>query len=63
MERHVKEPIFTVYHTEQGIELHAQCDRYPNKQILCVFASYELAQEYGGFAARRRQLNFKNALA
>jgi len=52
--------VFTVYHTKQGVELHAQCDRFPNRTILGVFTSYEVAHEYGSFAAHQRGIDFRD---
>lgn len=52
--------IFTVYHTNYGIELHDRCDRFPNRLILGVFKSYEIAQAYGAIAANKRGVDFRN---
>ncbi|MBL1174939.1 MAG: hypothetical protein FWK01_07405 [Pantanalinema sp. GBBB05] len=52
----IQQPIFTVYLTSQGIELHPGCEDYPYRQALHSCKSFELAYEFAQMAAACRNL-------
>ncbi|MGI0486676.1 hypothetical protein ACN4EK_14650 [Pantanalinema rosaneae CENA516] len=56
MQASVHQPIFTVYLTSQGIELHPGCEDYPYRQALHSCKSFELAYEFAQMAAACRNL-------
>lgn len=56
MQTFIQQPMFTVYLTSQGIELHPGCEDYPYRQALHSCRSFELAYEFAQMAATCRNL-------
>ena len=53
-------PFFTVYLSQQGIELRTGCEDYPNFHVLHTSKSYESAEHFAQTAARHRNLPLKS---
>ena len=43
--------MFTVYKTDEGVELHPGCEDYPNRRAIYTAKSYEAAQHFAQTAA------------
>lgn len=56
----LNQPFFTVYLTEQGIELRPGYDDYPNCHALHTSKSYESAQQFAQTAESHRNLPMKS---
>jgi hypothetical protein len=51
---------FTVYRSEQAIELHPGCEDYENCRVICTCLDYEQAKEIARLSANIHQLPVKN---
>jgi hypothetical protein len=56
----INQPFFTVYLSNQGIELRPGYEDYPHCQALHTSKSYESAQEFAQAAASHRNLPMKS---
>jgi hypothetical protein len=45
--------MFTVYRTENAVELHPGCDTREQARLICTCVSYELAYEFAERLARQ----------
>lgn len=59
----VNPSFFTVYLSEQGIELRAGFEDYPNCYPLHTSKSYELAQQFAQTAASHRNLPMRDQVS
>lgn len=59
----IKLNFFTVYLTEQGVELYEGCEDYPFHQVLHTSKSYELAYQFAQNAAAHRNLPVRNRIS
>lgn len=51
---------FTVYRTEQAVELHPGCEDYEHLRVICTCVEYEQAFEIAGLVANLHHLPIKN---
>lgn len=51
---------FTVYRTEQAIELHPGCEDYENRRVICTCINYDQAKEIARLSANIHQLPIRN---
>lgn len=59
----VLDSYFTVYKTDQAIELHPGCEDYENYRVICTCLYYEQACEIARLSANIHRLPVKNFVA
>lgn len=62
MKSTIKLNFFTVYLTDQGVELYEGCEDYPFHQVLHTSKSYELAYQFAQNAAAHRNLPIRDRI-